>query len=276
MQGLTPLHKAFNTVNRKITRMKILAIGDVVGTRARDYLRQNLWAKRRALGADFVIANGENTSDIHGICTADAEELLSSGVDMITLGNHSFGKRDIMTMLGDSQSIIRPANYPVCVPGSGSSILNIDGWRILCINVLGTALMDSMACPFATVDKILAREEGNYDISVLDIHAESTSEKLALGRYFDGRINVIFGTHTHVPTADEQILPLGSGYITDIGMTGPTNGIIGADAQLVIERMRTKIPVYFKVADGDIEAHGALFTLDTSTKKVTNVQRVSF
>ncbi|MBE6577013.1 MAG: YmdB family metallophosphoesterase [Ruminococcaceae bacterium] len=256
--------------------MKILAIGDVVGTRAVAYLGQTLWAKRRELGVDFVIANGENASDIHGICTADAEELLSSGVDMITLGNHSFGRKDICTMLSDSNSIIRPANYPACVPGSGSSVLNIDGWKILCINVLGTALMDSMACPFATVDRILSREEGGYDISVLDIHAESTSEKIALGKYFDGRINVIFGTHTHVPTADEQILPEGSGYITDIGMTGPVNGIIGADAQAVIERMRTKIPTHFRVADGEVKAHGALFTLDTSTKKVTSVQRVTF
>ena len=256
--------------------MKILAIGDVVGTRAVAYLRQNLWAKRQALGADFVVANGENASDIHGICVADAQTLLSSGVDMITLGNHSFGKKDICTMLSDSQNIIRPANYPPYVPGSGSSVLNIDGWRILTINVLGTALMESMACPFTTVERILAREEGDYDFSVLDIHAESTSEKIALGRYFDGKINVIFGTHTHVATADEQVLPGGSGYITDIGMSGPINGVIGADAQGVIERMRTKIPTFFKVADGEIKVHGALFTLDTTTKKVTKVQRVTF
>ncbi len=256
--------------------MKILAIGDVVGTRAVAYLKQTLWSKRQELGADFVIANGENASDIHGICTADAEELLASGVDMITLGNHSFGRRDICAMLSDSNSVIRPANYPACVPGSGSSILNIDGWKILCINVLGTALMDSMACPFSTVDRILSREEGSYDVSIMDIHAESTSEKIALGRYFDGKINVMFGTHTHVPTADEQILPAGSGYITDIGMTGPVNGIIGADSQAVIERMRTKIPTHFKVADGDIKAHGALFTLDTSAKKVTEVRRITF
>ncbi len=256
--------------------MKILAIGDVVGTRAVAYLKEKLWAQRRALGADFVIANGENASDIHGICTADAEEILSSGVDMITLGNHSFAKRDIMTMLSDSACMIRPANYPACVPGSGYSILNIDGWRILSMNVLGTALMDSMACPFSAVDKILAREEGNYDISVLDIHAESTSEKIAMARYFDGRVNVIFGTHTHVATADEQILPRGSGYITDLGMSGPVDGVIGADAQSVIDRMRTKIPVHFKVADGEIRVHGALFTLNTDTMRVTEVRRISF
>lgn len=256
--------------------MKILAIGDIVGTKAVAYLKEKLWKQRSALGVDFVIANGENASDIHGICTADAEELLSAGVDMITLGNHSFGRRDICTMLSDSQSIIRPANYPACVPGSGCSIINIDGWKILCINVLGTALMDSMACPFSTVDRLLAREEGNYDISVMDVHAESTSEKIALGRYFDGRINVIFGTHTHVPTADEQILAKGSGYITDVGMSGPTGGIIGADAQAVIDRMRTKIPTHFKVADGDIQVNAALFEVNTSTNRVTDVRRIRF
>lgn len=256
--------------------MKILAIGDIVGAKTVAYLKENLWKKRSALGADFVIANGENASEIHGVSTADAEEILSAGVDMITLGNHSFGRKDICNLLNDSSYIIRPANYPACVPGSGSSVVNIGGWRILAMNVLGTALMDSMACPFATIDRILAREEGNYDISVLDIHAESTSEKIALGRYFDGRINVIFGTHTHVATADEQILPNGSGYITDLGMSGPVNGIIGADAQSVIERMRTKIPTYFKVADGEVKVSGAIFEINTDTGKVVSVERVKF
>lgn len=256
--------------------MKILAIGDVVGTRAVAYLKEHLWKTRSSLGADLVIANGENASDIHGISAADAEDILSSGVDVITLGNHSFGRKDICTMLGDSPYMIRPANYPAFVPGSGSTVVNIDGWRVLCMNVLGTALMDSMACPFDTIDRLLAREAGTYDVSILDVHAESTSEKLALAHYFDGRINVIFGTHTHVPTADEQILPHGSGYVTDLGMTGPVNGIIGADAQLVIDRMRTKIPTHFKVADGDVRAHGALFELDTDKKRVIGVKRVTF
>ena len=256
--------------------MKILAIGDIVGTKAVAYLKETLWKKRAELGADVVVANGENASDIHGVCAADAEDILCAGVDVITLGNHSFGRKDICNILNDSSYIVRPANYPPCVPGSGSTVVNIGGWRVLVINVLGTALMDSMACPFATVDRILAREDGKYDVSVLDVHAESTSEKIALARYFDGRINVIFGTHTHVATADEQILPEGSGYITDLGMSGPVNGVIGADAQTVIERMRTKIPAYFKVADGDIRVHGALFDINTDTGKVTSVKRISF
>ena len=255
--------------------MKILAIGDIVGVDTIEYLRQNLWKKRDALGVDFVIANGENASDIHGVSKADAEAIFDSGVDMITLGNHSFGRNDICDLLNDSSSIIRPANYPPLVPGSGSSVVNMFGWRVLCINVLGTALMDSMACPFATVDRILAAEKGNYDISILDIHAESTSEKIALARYFDGRINVIFGTHTHVATADEQVLPKGTGYITDLGMSGPVDGVIGADAAAVIERLRTKIPTRFKVASGDIKVHGAVFDMDTDRGVVTSVRRIT-
>ncbi len=274
MQGQPPLHKTF--INRKKNHMKILAIGDIVGSRALGCLKETLWRKRSELGADFVIANGENVSEIHGISTVDAEDILAAGVDVITLGNHTFGRKDISIMLSDSRYVIRPANYPPLAPGSGSTVVNIGGWRVLCINVLGTALMEPLACPFATVDKILERESGSYDVSVLDIHAETTSEKIALARYFDGRINVIFGTHTHVATADEQILPCGTGYITDIGMSGPTGGVIGADAAMVIERMRTKVPTYFKVADGDIRINGALFELDTAKKRVVSVKRISF
>ncbi len=256
--------------------MKILAIGDVVGKKALEYLSLRLWKKREELGVSFVVVNGENASDIYGIGASDAELLLSSGGDVITLGNHAFSRRDIFTMLGDSQSIIRPANYPALAPGGGYTIANADGWRVLCINVMGTAFMESLACPFATVDKILEREKGSYDFSIMDIHAESTSEKQALGLYFDGRISMMFGTHTHVATADERILPKGSGYITDIGMTGPVNSVIGADAATVIERMRTKISCRLPVGDGEIEAWGVLFELDTNTKKVKSIERVKF
>lgn len=256
--------------------INILAIGDVVGSCGVDHLKKQLWNFRNAVGADFVVANGENAAEIHGISSSNAQDLFDSGVDLITLGNHTYGRRDICSLLSDSQNIIRPANYPPLAPGSGYTILNICGWRILGINILGTALMESMACPFATVDRILEREKGSYDIAILDIHAETTSEKNALGRYFDGRIHVIFGTHTHVPTADEQILPLGSGYITDLGMTGPVDSVIGTDTSEVIEKMRTKMPVRFTVGRGDVRAQGALFTLDTDKMRVTQVKRVTF
>lgn len=256
--------------------MRILAIGDIVGTKSIEYLKSSLWDIRRKRDIDFVIANGENATDIHGLSAPDAEEILSAGVDLITLGNHAFGRRDICTLLGDSNCIIRPANYPPLAPGGGYTLLNVCGWRVLCINIMGTALMEALACPFATVDRILERERGNYDFALMDIHAEATSEKLALARYFDGRISVMFGTHTHVQTADEQILPKGSGYITDLGMTGPVGGVIGTDADAVIEKMRTKMPVRFRVADGEIAAMGAVFTVDTETGRVTAVERIRF
>lgn len=256
--------------------MKILAIGDVVGKHSVDHLKNKLWDLRNDLKADFVVVNGENASDIYGIDENEAKTLLSAGADVITLGNHAFGRKSIFAMLSDSESIIRPANYPPLAPGGGYTVINICGWRILCINIMGTAFMESLACPFATVDKILDREKGSYDIAIMDIHAESTSEKISLARYFDGKINVMFGTHTHVQTADEQILPLGSGYITDVGMVGPVNGIIGASPEAVIERARTKISSRLTVADGDIRAYGALFELNDDTKMVTRVTRIVF
>ena len=258
--------------------MKILAIGDVVGAKSVEYLAKNLWKLRDSLKIDFVVANGENATEIHGISASDANALLDAGVDLITLGNHAFGRKDLYPMLSDSEKIIRPANYPPLAVGGGYTTLNVDGYKLLCINILGTAFMESLACPFATVDRILEREAGEYDLALMDIHAEVTSEKLALARYFDGRIQVIFGTHTHVQTADEQILPKGSGYITDLGMTGPIDSIIGTATDVVIEKFRTKMPVRFRVPDGAVEAHGALFTLDTSAgkPKAVSVERVKF
>lgn len=256
--------------------MKILAIGDVVGAYAVETLKKTLWSKRSELGADFVTVNGENASDIYGISQAHAKDLWDAGADLITLGNHTYGRREICDLLSNSEAIIRPANYPPLAPGGGYTILNVDGWKLLCINIMGTALMESMACPFATVDRILEREEGHYDLAMMDIHAEATSEKIALARYFDGRIQVMYGTHTHVPTADEQILPRGSGYITDLGMAGPKNSIVGADIDAVTERCRTKISGRLKVAAGEIVIQGALFTLDPNTKHVTAVKRVQF
>ena len=259
--------------------MKILIIGDVVGNCAVEHLKNKLRRVKDALGGiDFTVANGENASEIHGISATAAREIFDAGVDLITLGNHTFGRKDICALLSDEQNIIRPANYPPLCPGGGYTILNVDGYRILCMNVLGTARMEPLACPFETVDRILEREagDGNYDISLLDIHAEATSEKIALARYFDGRINIIFGTHTHVPTADEQILPGGTAYITDVGMTGPVNGVIGSDAAAVIERFRTKIPTRFTVADGEVRANCLLVEIDPSSKTVEKIRRVNF
>ena len=256
--------------------MKILAIGDVVGIKSVDYLADRLFRIKSELSVDFTIANGENATEIHGISKREAKALFDAGADVITLGNHAFGQKDICELLCDDYNIIRPANYPRLVPGIGHITVNHKGKRILCMNVLGTALLEPLACPFETVDKILSREDGNYDLSLLDIHAEATSEKIALARYFDGRINIIFGTHTHVPTADEQIFPRGTAYITDVGMTGPVNGVIGSDVAAVIERFRTKIPTRFTVADGEVRANCLLVEIDPSSKTVEKIRRVNF
>lgn len=256
--------------------LKILALGDVVGRRTIEYIRANLWSRRSALGADFVVANGENVSEIHGITAADADALFDCGIDFITTGNHVFRAKSVEELLESSTDIIRPANYPAVCPGVGYSIKNVNGWRLLCMNVMGVVYLESLTSPFETVDKILERERGKYDLSLLDIHAEATSEKLALARYFDGRINIIFGTHTHVPTADAQILPAGTGYITDLGMSGPIDGILGTATEPVIKKFLTKMPQRFTVAEGAIAVNGALFTIDTDSRKVVKVERVKF
>ena len=256
--------------------LKILALGDVVGTAAIAYLKKNLWGVRSRLSTDYVIANGENASDIHGLTTSDAQALLDCGIDFLTMGNHTYGRRDLYDFLEDDPHIIRPANFPPTAPGQGYATVNIDGYRVLIINIQGQVYMEPLADPFDTVERILGKERGGYDFAVMDIHAEATSEKLALARVFDGRIAAMFGTHTHVATADEQILPRGSGYITDLGMTGPVDGILGTDATAVINKFRTHMPQRFTVAQGNIKAHGALFEIDPDTGRTVSVKRIVF
>ena len=257
--------------------MRILTLGDIVGTATISYLREKLWSVRSAEKIDLVVANGENTSEIRGLSARNAEELLDTGIDLITLGNHAFGVKDLYPFLeSNDQRIIRPANYPPAAPGSGYTVLTVNGWRLLCINVSGRVFLDPLACPFETVDKILDREKGRYDLALMDIHAEATSEKLALAHYFDGRVQVMFGTHTHVPTADEQILPQGSGYVTDLGMCGPRDGILGVDTRVSIERLRTMMPVHLQVAKGDVRAMGAVFDVDESCRRVRSARRIVF
>lgn len=259
-----------------MNNFKILAIGDIVGQEAVKYVSENLWAYRKANVINMVVCNAENAAVGNGIDPQSADTLLSSGCDVLTGGNHSFRKREIRRYLENSSTVIRPANYPYGTPGSGYTTVNIDGYRVLVINVLGTIYLEALACPFGTVERILEREEGRYDFAVLDIHAEATSEKIAMGRYFDGRINVIFGTHTHVPTADTMILPRQSGYVTDLGMTGPNDGVLGVRADIIIDKLRAKLPVKFEPAEGPTEVQAVLYTLDASSGNVTAVERVTF
>lgn len=257
--------------------MRILTLGDVVGSRSVEYLAQKLWGVRSRERVDLVIANGENATEVRGVGAKDAQALLDAGVDLITLGNHAFGMKDIGAFLdANDQKIIRPANYPPEAPGTGYAVLDVNGWRILCINVSGRVFLDPLASPFDTVDRILEREKGRFDFAVMDIHAEATSEKLALAHYFDGRIQVMFGTHTHVATADARVLPKGSGYVTDLGMCGPMDGIIGTKTEEVIYRFRTMLPTHFTVAEGEITANGVLFDVEESARRVRSLQRIVF
>ena len=256
--------------------MNILALGDFVGDEIIKYVGAKLPAIKKEYKIDFTVANGENATAIKGLCRDDAKKILDSGVDFITGGNHIFGKKDLYSMLDTDKRIIRPANYPGRVPGNGYSIVDVNSRRVLCMNVSGCVYMEPLASPFDTVERILDSEKGRYDLALLDIHAEATSEKYAIARYFDGRIAVMFGTHTHVPTADEQILKGESAYITDLGMCGPTDSIIGAESKYVIERMRNHMPAMFLPASGELSANGAIFTIDDSSYKAVAVRRIRF
>jgi len=257
-----------------VNQMKILAVGDIVGPEAVFVLSDRLRNYKSENNIRFAVVNGENASVGNGIDTQSAKQILEAGADVITTGNHVWKKRDIRTFLEDSDQIIRPVNYPSSVPGNGYTKINIDGYIFLVINVLGTVYLDPLENPFESVAKVLKYEEGKYDFAVLDIHAEATSEKIALANYFDGKINIIFGTHTHVTTADERILPRGTGYITDLGMSGPVDSVLGVKTECIIEKFTTMLPVKFEIAEGNIEINGTLFTLDTSNGRVVEIKRV--
>ena len=257
--------------------LRILTVGDVVGQAGLAHLQATLNKQKHALGVDFCIVNGENASEIKGICRADAELLLYAGADLITLGNHAYSAPDTGAFLDARPDvIIRPANYPASNPGYGYTIVDAGGVRLLCINLLGTVHMDPLDNPFLTVERILETQKGQYDLAILDFHAEATSEKYAMARAFDGKIAVIFGTHTHVSTADLQILPGGTGYVTDLGMTGPEGGVIGAAAEPVLRMMRDHMPARFSVATGRVRAHAVLFCVDTETGHTISAKQLIF
>ncbi len=257
--------------------MKILVIGDVTSPAGIEHLKNNLWRVRSELGVDFCVVNGENASFITGISAELADELLRSGADAITGGNHTMHNKQTYAFMDDTQEMLRPINFGDSAPGRGYSILDAQGYRILVINAMGNVHIEpNLDSPYPYIDRALRECEGKYDIAVLDIHAEATGEKTAIANAYDGKISVIFGTHTHVQTADERILPNGTGYITDVGMCGESGGILGMDTECVIERMKTKLPHKFKAASGTPIANCALFTVDTGSGKATDVKRISF
>lgn len=257
-----------------MSEIYVLAIGDIVGPETIQILSSKLRAFKKNMPVHFTVANGENASHGNGLTPEDADAIFDCGVDVITSGNHIWHKNNLHNYLDDKKYLLRPANYPTQCPGKGAVVFEGNGMDFLVMNVMGTVFTDSLANPFETVDRLLLEYQGKYDYAVLDIHAEATSEKIALARYLDGRVHVIFGTHTHVPTADEQILKKGSGYITDLGMSGPTDSILGLTEECIIRKFLTHMPVRHELAKGPIEICGALFTVDTDTKRVISVRRI--
>ncbi|MBQ9116796.1 MAG: YmdB family metallophosphoesterase [Clostridia bacterium] len=259
-----------------MSTIKILALGDVVGPSAVKYLEENLRGKIRELEADVTVINAENAAIGNGLDADSARALLGAGADVLTSGNHIYRHSTLHHFLEDSKKLIRPINYPSECPGNGYTILKLGGVRLLVMNVLGTVYGEPLACPFESVERVLKRESGGYDVAILDIHAETTSEKAAIARCFDGRISAVWGTHTHVQTADARILPRGTGFITDLGMCGADDSILGIEPRNIITKLKTHMPQKFNVATGSITATGALFTIDISNGKALSVEAIKF
>ena len=258
--------------------LKILMLGDVVRENGVRYLNSGgrLRTFVRESCVSLTVANGENSADGNGMTPSSFEGLIDAGCDVITGGNHTFRHRDVYSLLDDDPRALRPANTYGGAPGTGYRVFDAGGASVLVVNLIGQVFMDPANSPFEALENILRREAGNYDAAVVDFHAEATSEKLALARKFDGRVAAVAGTHTHVRTADCSVLPGGTGYITDLGMTGSKNGVLGIKTECVIRKFTEGVPVKFEGSDGGERAEGALFEIDTGTGLCVSARPVSF
>ena len=251
---------------------KVLVVGDVVGNPGMDRIRRSLRYLKRKSCADLVIVNGENAAVV-GITPQQAEDILDAGADVITLGNHSFAKREIVDYLDESPRIIRPANYAPQTPGRGWTVVDTKAGLVTVIDLIGRCNMDyGPDNPFLEIERIL--KQVNTKIVLVEIHAEATSEKLAMGYLLDGRVSAVWGTHTHVPTADAQVLPKGTGYVTDLGMTGPKHSVLGIQPRLSIAKFRGDLPERYRWAEGPTKLEAVLFTLDTATGLCRSAERM--
>ncbi len=251
---------------------KVLAVGDVVGNPGMGRITYSLrWLKRKT-GADFVVVNGENASVV-GITQQQAEEILDAGADVITMGNHTYAKREIVPYMEDSSRILRPANYAPQAPGRGYGIYESKCGPVAVIDLQGRVNMDyTPDNPFLQVEKLL--KDIDTKLILVELHAEATSEKLAMGYMLDGKVSALWGTHTHVPTADVQVLPKGTGYVTDLGMTGPQHSVLGIRPDLSIAKFRGDLPERYRWAEGKTKLEAVLFTIDSQTGLCKQAERV--
>jgi metallophosphoesterase (TIGR00282 family) len=257
--------------------MKLLFIGDIVARPGRELIRRGLRSIVERHAIDVVIANGENAAGGAGITREITNDLLKAGIDVLTSGNHIWDKREVVEFIADEPRLIRPANYPAGTPGSGSYVLRTEeGVGVGVINVMGRIFMAPLDNPFEIVKHHIARvREAGATVILVDFHAEATSEKLAMGWYLDGQVTAVIGTHTHVQTADERLLPAGTAYLTDVGMTGPHDGVIGMDRAGAIARFTSALPSRFDAATGDPRLHGVIITADPVTGRATAIERLA-
>jgi metallophosphoesterase (TIGR00282 family) len=256
-------------------RLNILCIGDIVGRPGRRIVAEKLKSLVRERAVDCVIANAENAAGGSGLTPQIYDKLLRYGVNLITLGDHTYRKRDIIETLETADNIARPANFSEHAAGKGHAIYKTSkGPIVAVVALIGRLFMKPAECPYNAADKILPKLQQQADIIVVDFHAEATSEKIAMGYHLDGRVSLCFGTHTHVVTADERILPRGTAYITDIGMTGSHDSVLGRKSKSVLKSFRTQMPVPFEIATGDVKINAILVTIDDNTKQAERIERV--
>jgi len=250
--------------------MLILAIGDIIGRPGRQAMNKLLPDLRQQYGLDMVIANAENTAGGLGLTSTTAKELLDAGADVLTSGNHIWAQKEIIPYLDGEMPILRPLNYPPGVPGRGYIV----NGQVMVVNLMGRVFMGDIDCPFRAMDKLLAELKHKPPVIIVDFHAEATSEKMAMGRYLDGRVSAVLGTHTHVGTIDAQLLPLGTAYVTDIGMTGPVDSIIGDDAEAVIRRFLTGMPHRLSVGKGKTMFNAVMVRVDENSGRAISIDRI--
>lgn len=253
--------------------MKILAVGDIVGENGLRKLKEVLPNLKQQEKIDFIIVNGENVAGGMGITEKLFNQIIQAGADVVTLGNHTWSKKDIFNFI-DNEKLIRPANYPKGVVGKGYNIYKCKNKKIAVMNLLGRTNMGILTeNPFLEADNIINKVKDEADYIILDFHAEATAEKIAMKEYLEGRVNIIFGTHTHVQTADEEITKSGMGYISDLGMTGPKDSVIGMDKKASIKRFVTTLPEKYRIAEGESKFNGCIFEIDDETGRIQNIIR---
>lgn len=257
--------------------MKILFIGDIVGSPGRHALREYLPKLKSKYRPDLTIVNGENAASGKGITGKIYHDFIQLGVDVVTMGNHTWDKKEIFDFIDDESAsdLIRPANFPEGNPGKGCVIKKVGNKKVAVINAQGRTFMPPIDCPFRKLEEIVEEVRQETPFIFVDFHAEATSEKLAVGWFLDGKVSTVVGTHTHVQTADERILPNGTAYITDVGMTGPLDGILGMDRNVIINRFLTNLPARFEVTSGREQLNGVVVELDNQTGKALKIQRIS-